>query len=406
VNSTRLKELLTPRWQLALFGALHIVMFSVIFQTVYNIQYTPAGIYINFASQVLDGKLPYRDFAFEYPPLSLIFFIIPKVFSSDWTGFSRLFHVEALIFDLLALLLLYLIARRLGKMPWNMLGVYTLAVLAMGPIIENQYDIFPAVVTLAAIYCFWTDRHKTAWFLVALGTLIKLYPIVLAPIFLIIYYRNRQFSRAWVGILTLVATCWIVLIPFLVTGPAHLLSLIDYHTQRGIQMESLYGAILLLLRQFGWISARVEFTFGSWNLTGNAAQALDRITIYLLILAILASLIYIYRKVRPGISQFTRLGSYFLLIILAILLTSKILSPQYLIWLIPALPLVFGARRLWLWLIFLVIGGLTYYIFPAHYLELIAYSPRMVIILAVRDALLVALTALAIFNLARLKASD
>jgi uncharacterized membrane protein len=391
---------------LGLFAAAHLLIFLALFDHIYKIQYTPAGIYMDFASNVLNGNLPYRDFTFEYPPLSLLFLILPRIFTSTWQSYSTFFQGEVIVFDLIGLFVLYLIARRMGKAPWILLAVYTAAVLAMGPIIEKQYDIFPAVITLLAIYYFWLEKNKIAWVLVGLGTMIKLYPVLLAPIFLIFYFRNRQYSRMWSGLAVFAVTCLILLLPFLFLSPASLTSLVNYHTQRGIQLESTYGAILLLAQKLGWLSVRVDYNFGSYNLSGGAAQLLDRLSVYLLAVGVIVSYAFIYTQVRAGKSQFTRIGTYVVLVILVVLLTSKVLSPQYLIWLIPALPLIFGPRRIYLWLLFLVIGGLTYYIFPVHYIELTDFSTPEVIVLFIRDTLLVVMCILAIVNLRRRKASD
>ena len=396
----------SERWQLLAFAVAHLVVFLVIFRFVYQIQYTPVAIYDNDASAVLGGKLPYRDFSFEYPPLSLLVFLLPGYFSSSWQGFASIYQVEILVFDLVGLFLIYLIARRLGKAPWVMLGVYTLGVLAVGPIIQNQYDIFPAVVTLAAVYFFWLGRHKTAWFLVGLGALLKLYPLLLVPIWLIVYWRNHEYRRIWSGLATLLLTCLIILLPFLILSPSSLLRLLDYHTQRGIQIESLYGAFLMLFHNLGWVASRLVFNFGSWNLMGPVPETLDKLSTYFLVVAWVASFALVYWQVRAGKSQFSRMGSYFLIILLLTLLTSKILSPQYLIWLIPFLPLVGGPLRVYVWALFVIIGGLTYYNFPAHYLKLMAFGNPEIIVLLARDLLLAAMAVLAIVNLRRMKASD
>jgi uncharacterized membrane protein len=394
------------RWQLVLFAVGHLVIFLVVFQHFYKIQYSPAGIYMDYASNVLNGKVPYRDFPFEYPPLSVIFFILPKIFTSTWQGFTTFFQGEIMIFDFIGLFILYLISRRLGKSPWIMLAVYSAAILAIGPIIEKQYDLFPAVITLLAVFYFWLNHHKTAWVLIALGTMIKLYPVLLAPIFLIFYYRNHQYARIRSAIFAFAVPCLIILLPFFILSPSSLMSLVNYHSQRGIQLESAYGAILLVAQKLGWLSTRLDYNFGSYNFSGSAAQFLDKISLYLLAAGIILTIAFIYFQVRAGKSQFSRIGSYFLLVILIVLVTSKVLSPQYLIWLIPALPLVFGTWRFYIWLLFFAIGGLTYYIFPLHYLELTNFSTPEVIVLVIRDVLLLVMGILLLINLRRRKASD
>jgi len=76
-----------------------------------------------------------------------------------------------------------------------------------------------------------------------------------------------------------------------------------------------------------------------------------------------------------------------LLAVIILLLTSKIFSPQFLIWLLPLLPLINGQQRHTIWL-FLVIGGLTWYIFPYHYIEFELGEPYLIAMVAARNLLL------------------
>jgi hypothetical protein len=81
------------------------------------------------------------------------------------------------------------------------------------------------------------------------------------------------------------------------------------------------------------------------------------------------------------------------------LLTSKVLSPQFLIWLCPLLLLVVVRWRYALPVLFLFIGGITQYIYPHHYLEFESVVPYIVVLLAVRNLLLVAMAVLLLLPL-------
>ena len=78
--------------------------------------------------------------------------------------------------------------------------------------------------------------------------------------------------------------------------------------------------------------------------------------------------------------------------LLAGLVASKVLSPQYLIWVLPLLPLVTGPRRGVIWGVFVTAGLLTYYIYPLHYPDLLGREPVAVVALAARNVLLLTLT--------------
>jgi hypothetical protein len=86
--------------------------------------------------------------------------------------------------------------------------------------------------------------------------------------------------------------------------------------------------------------------------------------------------------------------------VLALILTSKVLSPQYLVWLLPFLPVVAARSRFMLW--FSVVGlALTLVIFPVAYGALIAQHPVAVLLLNARNLLLVALFTALLWKLAR-----
>ncbi len=389
------------RWQFGFFIVIHLFIFVALFHTLYSIQYSATGLYFDYASNILKGLVPYRDFTLEYPPFALFFFILPRLAGHTWPIFSVYYQAEVVIFDLIGLWILYKIAYRWGKAPWTLLSVYTLGILAIGPIIGQQYDIFPAVMTLAAIYYFWTDRHTAAWALLALGTLTKIYPIALAPIFLIYYIRDHQYQRLWQGIASFAAVCLAIILPFLIISPSCLWSFYSYHAQRGIQLESTYSSLLLLADKLGFTHVRIEFGFGSWNVAGNAANVLAKMSAPVLAVLLLLTYGFIFRRSQKIRLQIDRIGAYSLLAVLIILITSKVLSPQYLIWLIPFLPLLTGRLRYAIWSIFVLIGVLTFIIFPVYYQQLMDLSSRLVDILLTRDLLLVVMAILVGYSLFR-----
>jgi uncharacterized membrane protein len=368
--------------------------------------YSATPLYYDFASRVLEGGLPYRDFSLEYPPFALLFFILPRFFTSNYWTYAVYYRIEVFIFMVVGLLVIYKIAQRMGKAPWKMLLIYTLAVVAIGPIIAEQYDIFPAVMTLLALYCFWLGKHKTSWILIALGALTKIYPIFIGPIFLIYYIRNQQYRRIWSTISTLGATILAVVLPFLIVSFESLWSLISYHGQRGIQLESLYSSFLLVADKLGFTAIGISLDFGSWNLTSPLADALAKVSIYIMGFFLLLAYWFIYNQMKAGKSQFTRMGAYALLITAVTLVFDKVLSPQYLIWLIPFIPLVFGPFSNTILIIFMAIGFLTYIIFPLNYLALITVRTDQVVILLLRNILLILLAAMAVVSLRRMKPSD
>jgi uncharacterized membrane protein len=389
-------------WQLAFFTIFLILVFSVLFQTIYANPYSGTGLFFEFASGIMNGQLPYRDFILEYPPFSLFFFLIPRLISSNYLAYTVLYQVETVIFALIGLLVLYDVSRRLGKAPWKLMTVYSLGILAIGPVTCQQFDLFPAILVLLAVYFFWLDKHPAAWALLALGTMTKIYPAAIAPLFLIVYVRNHQYRLIWFGIFTFGLVSLAVLLPFLISSPGSLTNLYEYHAQRGIQIETIYSSILMVGQKLGWITAHSGFGFGSWNIEGTATGTIADLSTLLLVVLLAFTYWQIYVRSKQQKIDIMRLGSCSFLVVLIVLITSKILSPQYLVWLIPLLPLVMGRWRLVVWTMFVVVGALTYVIFPHLYLQLVDFDSTAVTVLALRNLLLILMT---IFTAVSLKTS-
>jgi hypothetical protein len=82
---------------------------------------------------------------------------------------------------------------------------------------------------------------------------------------------------------------------------------------------------------------------------------------------------------------------YTLVAVLIMLLSSKVFSPQFLIWLCPLIPIV-GARWRYVPLVlFLIAGAITQYIYPHNYIAFELFTPHLVILHALRNLLLVAM---------------
>jgi len=397
---------MSPEWQLLLFVLAFVLIFLLVFLIYYKTPYTATALYFDDASKVMRGLMPYRDFTFEYPPLALLFFLLPRLVASTYPVFAAVFEAEVLIFGLIGLFFIYSIARRLGKSPWKLMLIYTICILAIGPIVAQQFDIFPSVMVLFSLYYFWTGHQKISWVLLALGTLTKIFPVAIAPIFIFDYIHNRQYRQLRSGILTFAAICLVGALPFIIFGQDSIWNMVSYHAQRGLQLESTYSSFLILADKLGWTHVTLVFNFGSWNVISPLANALARASTFIVLIGILVSYWFIYNQIRPGKSQFSRIGAYSILIICSVLITSKVLSPQYFIWLVPLVPLVFNRWRYAILFTFVAIGGLTYFIFPTHYLELMDLKTGIIAVLFARNVLFIIFAVMVGISLHRMKSSQ
>lgn len=376
------------RWVLLVFGLAHALIFIIPFEEIGQ-AYSSTGFYFDYASRMMAGQIPYRDFAVEYPPLALLFFLLPRLVASTPESYATAFAVQTLLFSLLGMLFVVLLSQRLGLRSWKPVAAYTAFLLAIGPIVSHRYDMFPAILVLLALYAFLSGRHGWTYALLAAGAMTKVYPAALLPVFLLCHYRDHFHQRIKSALLTFAATSFAIAFPFFLMSPGGLLDSFAYHAQRGIQLESTYSSLLLVGHKLGWLSVDSEFTFGSWNLTGAAADATTHVSMLLLPLSLVAAYWVIYRRVRTGSQSAQDLVSYMLLVVIVLVVTSKVLSPEYLIWFLPLVPLFSGRFKYWVWGVFFAIGVLSYLVYPLRYSALIWLDTGAIVILLERNILIV-----------------
>lgn len=214
-----------------------------------------------------------------------------------------------------------------------------------------RFDIVPALCTLGALWAAQRQRYVVAYALLALGTLVKLYPIALVPLVLIAEWRQLShvpikrwlvaFTSMvrWRGIATfglIVALGW-TLAWWL--NPAQVWNVFRYAGDRPAQAESLPATLLWLATWVG-LPAAPNFAFSSFNLTGPLAGT---IITACLALGGLSGIWICWRFARGRMT----LSQAFLVLLCVLLVSNKVFSMQYLIWVLPFVPEVEGISLLW-----------------------------------------------------------
>jgi len=190
----------------------------------------------------------------------------------------------------------------------------------------------------------------------------------------------------------------VVVVPFLALAPHGVWESIVRQTTRPLQIESLAAGVLLAAHQVGGLSITMESSHGSQNLAGSLPHALGTVSTVLLV----ATLLAIWLAAARGPATRERLLRYSAASLVAFVALSKVLSPQFLIWLIPIVPLVRGRRGLWASGLLAAALVLTQVWFPFRYFRLaLHFETGLSWVLLARDLALVALTVLLAFTLRR-----
>ena len=260
---------------------------------------------------------------------------------------------------------------------------------------ETRFDLALAALVTWTLWAAAAGRFRLAWGLLAAATLLKLVPLALVPA-LLIWQRHRASARAaWGGLAACLVIVAVVVAPFAVASPSGTWDLVQYHLDRPLQIESTGGAYLLGLHALADIPITIENSFGSQGLDGTGPAVIAGISTAVLIgllCAIAWSLWIGLRRARPPGDARLFVAACAATIV-ALLVAGKVLSPQFLIWLLPVAFLVAGRYGPAAFAIAAAAMLLTLAYFPDRYWDLVALEPVPIALLVLRDTALIALLA-------------
>jgi Glycosyltransferase family 87 len=291
------------------------------------------------AKAIKDGDLPYRDQDIEYPPLSVPVLIAPIYLDDSTHGFVDGFMWEMLAFDLAIVVLISLGLPGDQRRVLSAVGIYTVGVVTLsgvvldpslidtGPLILDRFDLVPTLFVLAAVLARDRGRSATWSALLSVGAAIKAFPLLLYPALL---RGERNLRRVLIaGAIPLLLCAAAVLIMGDEFGSA-----ISYHTERAPQVESLPASFFEVGHVLGG-GAKVVTGHGGFEISAGGATAARWISV-----AIGAAL-YVWLAVAGRRSRATNLE--LVTALLAVLVVfSPVLSPQFLIWLLPVSACAYG----------------------------------------------------------------
>ena len=357
-------------------------------------------IYQGYAEKLLHGALPYRDVFVEYPPGAFAVFLPPAAFGSD--HYNAAFKCLMALCGVATLVLVALVLAELGASPRRLyvaLLLLALSPVALGPISLNTYDAWPALLTVLALWLLLREREVLGFAVLGLAITAKVYPLVLVPLACILVWRRAGRRRVAIGLATLILVAAAAVAPFAVYAPHGVFESFRSQAERGLQVESLGASLLLLLDRLGLYDAHVVRTTGvaGRNLAGGAADAIAVASLVLEGLAV-ATVWVLYARVRNARAG---LPLAFAAAVAGFIAFTKVLSPQYLVWLVPLVVLAdgaVGAAAVGLTGVALVLAQVWFF----HYHALFRIGWPVWLLLA-RDVVLVALYAVLAGALTRWK---
>ena len=352
-------------------------------------------IYEHYGDATLHGKVPYRDFAVEYPPGALPVFVLPSTVSGrgQFGTYTRVFEALMGICGVIAMSAVALILLRLGQRGLRLavaLGLAGLGWLALGPVVLSRFDLWPATLTVVALALLLYERRRLAFAVLGLAFAAKLFPAVLLPPMAIYVWRRYGRRQALIGCLCFAAVALACFAPFLAMSPHGVWESLAGQASRPLQIESLGASLLLAAHQVSGTVLTMDVSHGSNNLVGSTPHALA------LVQAVLQPLVLVLLWIgfARGPADRDRLVRTCAASVCAFIAFGKVFSPQYLVWLLPLVALMRGRRGIVAGASLVLAMVLTQLWFPYRYLDLVyTFDARAAWLVVSRDLALVGLLA-------------
>lgn len=324
----------------------------------------------------------------EYP-LPVVWFLRALHWSAGDSYFIPAFATTMLLLDALLAVAMWIHGHRAGALWWIVLVPF------LGPIMWNRFDMVPAVcMGLAAL---WYRRHQAACgVMIALGAAVKLWPALLI---LPMISRHKAAIRRLIAFgATGVA---LALASLLDGGWGRLVSPLTWQSGRGLQVESV-PATVPVYQHFknpdgGY---KVEMSkYNAFEIFGPGASTWQSLSTILMALTVaLAIGVALLSWRRNGLDHRSAVLAD-LVIIGALIIANKTLSPQYFVWWAapaamvldrvsgentsenPPDPNTLSWAQTWCWtaaMFLLITAFLTQQVYPLNYPGIIGSPPSRI----------------------------
>ncbi len=345
-------------------------------------------VYRTYGDALLHGHVPYRDLFVEYPPGAIPLFTAPSLAPEG--AYDALFKALMTLCSLAAIFCVtYVLAREeRGPAVLGAAAVFlALSPIALGPVSLNTYDMWPAALSAAALAALVSGRGRLALGLLGAAAAAKLYAFLLVPLALGWLWRTRGRHAMTAPSAVFAAVAAVLVLPWIALSPSGVWDSLHSQVGRGLHTESLAASVLLAGDRLGLYDATVVRSAPaiSRDLAGGLPHGLAAASAALSVVAALApGLVLLRRAVAPGVLFAASVAGF--------LAFTKVLSPQYAVWLIPLA--VFGGPLAGAALIAALALAQSWYF---HYRSLWAVGPEVWTLLA-RNLVLVVLYAVLLWK--------
>ncbi|MEV5877761.1 glycosyltransferase 87 family protein [Streptomyces sp. NPDC052101] len=334
-------------------------------------------LYFRWYGVLAHGSFPTHDTLWQYPPAAGAVLLAPGLL--PWLTYFQAFVVLTLAMDALVTAALTRTGTRPGR---SLLGaaLWTGGLPLLLHLPLARYDV--QVTALAVLSLLALGRSPRAGGVyAALGALVKVWPALV----LLGTPRGRSTRGAWGWALAAGAAS----LGFFAVSFDHPLSFVREQGGRGVQIESLGGTALNLARHAGWPGG-ARYQYGAVELVGPQVRAAA--TASLTLTAVCFALLVLWRVRARRWSEATPCDAA-LCAVLLFTVTSRVISPQYMIWLVGLAAVCLTSRHTSqrpVAALVLVATALSTLVFPMHYGDVIDATWSGCLLMLARNLILAA----------------
>jgi hypothetical protein len=275
-------------------------------------------LYHDWYGVLADGAFPAHDPLWQYPPGAGPVLLSPALL--PWLTYFQAFVVLTLVADAAVTTALARAGLRPGRsLRGAALWTGGLPLLLHVPLV--RFDV--QVTALAVLSLLTLSRSPRAGGgFAALGALVKGWPVLV----LLGTPRGRATRSAWAGA-ALAAVLTLLLLKAAFANP---LAFLRQQGGRGVQIESLGGTVLALAKRAGW-PGTVGYRYGALEFSGPYVRAVADASLALTVVALGLLVLWRVRARRwtPATPYDAALSA-----VLLFTVTSRVISPQYMVWLV------------------------------------------------------------------------
>lgn len=350
-------------------------------------------VYLPWSSAVLDGTAVVGiTEPWVYPQLAMVPMLMAQAPAAALSGILGMdaaylvgWAIVVTVADFLAFGLL--VGRGHSRTRLLAGGFWTLALVLLGPVGMYRVDAFVVPVAIVGVLLL-RRRPAVAAVVLTLGAWIKIWPgaIVLAAA---VALRTRMLM---VGVAA-ITTGGILLVLLLGAGP-HALGFLSAQTGRGLQIEAVAATPFLWMAATGAAIIQYDVNILTFQVTAPGAARVADLLTPIMIVAVSGIVAIAVWRTRNGAAWRDLLPPFTLALVVALIVTNKVGSPQFQTWLIAPVVLwilLDRARAGVAGILVLCLSAMTFAVYPLMYGGLLRAEGLPIVVLSLRNVLLVAL---------------